>query len=152
MRETEWGQQLLTGDTDLLFKNYPVGHTTTTGPFKVYYLLQLCFWVHQLFVLCIEEWRTDMPMYLFHHLLTIFLIGSSYCINGTRIGTAILVEQDFADIFLPVALMLKYLELETLCECFFAIFAIAWIPTRHGIFFVLCEWLVSCSSDFTVLL
>lgn len=48
-----------------------------------------------------------------------------------------MVAQDFADIFLPIALMLKYLELETLCECMFAVFAIAWIPTRHGVFFVL---------------
>ena len=37
-----------------------------------------------------------------------------------------LVEQDFADIFLPVALMLKYAHQETLCEVFFAIFALAW--------------------------
>jgi len=137
MRGTAWGQAAFAGDTDPIFQDYPVGHTEITAAFKMYYLLQLCFWVHQLFVLAIEEWRTDMPMYLFHHCLTIFLVGSSYAMNCTRIGTAILVEQDFADIFLPIALMLKYLEMETLCECFFGLFAVAWIPTRHGVFFVL---------------
>ena len=54
--------------------------------------VQLCFWVHQLFVLYIEEWRKDMPLYLFHHIITIGLIASSYCFNFTRVGTAILVE------------------------------------------------------------
>ena len=54
--------------------------------------MQLCFWVHQLFVLYIEEWRKDMPLYLFHHIITIGLIASSYCFNFTRVGTAILVE------------------------------------------------------------
>ena len=29
--------------------------------------------------------------------------------------------------------MLKYLEQETLCEIFFGIFALAWIPTRHAV-------------------
>ena len=74
-----------------------------------------------------------MPLYLFHHFITIFLISCSYWFNFTRIGTAVLVEQDFADIFLPIALMLKYLEQEALCELFFGLFAVAWIPTRHMI-------------------
>jgi acyl-CoA-dependent ceramide synthase len=133
LRSTEWGQAVMAGDTAPLFQGYPVGHIELSLKFKLYYLLQLSFWVHQLFVLYIEEWRKDMPLYLFHHVITIGLISVSYLFNFTRVGTAILVEQDFADIFLPIALMLKYLEWETACEAFFALFAIAWIPTRHVI-------------------
>ena len=133
LRGTEWGQAVMAGDPNPLFQDYPKGHVELSAEFKLYYLLQLCFWVHQLFVLYIEEWRKDMPLYLFHHFITIGLISASYLFNFTRVGTAILVEQDFADIFLPIALMLKYLEWETACEAFFAIFAVAWIPTRHVI-------------------
>ena len=133
LRGTEWGQAVMAGDAAPLFQEYPVGHIELSLKFKLYYLLQLSFWAHQLFVLYIEEWRKDMPLYLFHHIITIGLISASYLFNLTRVGTAILVEQDFADIFLPIALMLKYLEWETACEAFFALFAIAWIPTRHVI-------------------
>ena len=63
------------------------------------------------------------------------------------IGTAILVEQDFADIFLPIAKMLQYAARDesgsydngrtckTLSDIGYAVFALAWIPTRHGVFF-----------------
>eukprot|EP01050_Picozoa_sp_SAG11_P035387 SAG11_NODE_12953_length_677_cov_1.077855_2_plen_111_part_01 len=55
--------------------------------------------------------------------------------NYVRIGTAILVEQDFADIFLPLAKCCRYAQLQPLDDVFFAIFALAWLPTRHFLFF-----------------
>lgn len=93
MLACEWGRAALGGNMDLIWKDYPEGSIQLPAVTKVYYLLQLCFWLHQLAVLYIEEWRTDMPMYLFHHFLTIFLVSSSYLMNFSRIGTAILVEQ-----------------------------------------------------------
>ena len=44
----------MAGDTAPLFQDYPVGHVELSPAFKLYYLLQLSFWVHQLFVLYIE--------------------------------------------------------------------------------------------------
>ena len=43
-----------------------------------------------------------------HHFITIFLIATSYFFNFVRIGHVVLVEQDLADIFLPLAKMFKY--------------------------------------------
>lgn len=43
--------------------------------------------------------------------------------------------QDFADIILPLAKMFHYGNIEPFSTIFFAAFAVAWIPTRHGLFF-----------------
>ena len=53
LRETDWGQSIMSGDPSPLFQDYPKGHIEISMEFKLYYLLQLCFWVHQLFVLYI---------------------------------------------------------------------------------------------------
>ena len=64
--------------------------------------------MHQLFVWYIEVWRSDCIVYLAHHIITIGLISSSYYGNYLYFGAAVLCEQDFADIFLPVAKMFLY--------------------------------------------
>ena len=51
------------------------------------------------------------------------------------IGVYILFEQDFADIFLPLAKMSKYSGMDSIADAFFGFFALAWIPTRHVMFF-----------------
>ena len=51
--------------------------------------------------------------------------------NFVRIGVAIMVWFDFADIFLPLAKSLRYVRLAPLDDIAFALFALAWVPTRH---------------------
>merc|ERR1711998_353880 len=70
-----------------------------------------------------------------HHFITIGMLTCSYFMGYAKVGHLILVEQDFADIFLPLAKMLRYAKCTTLCDITFALFALAWIPTRHGVFF-----------------
>jgi acyl-CoA-dependent ceramide synthase len=41
-----------------------------------------------------------------HHILTIFLIVTSYLANFTRVGTTIHVLMDFCDILFPVSYQL----------------------------------------------
>ena len=56
----------------------------------------------------LEKKRKDFVEMMLHHFMTSGLVISSFLFNFTRVGTAILVEQDFADIFLPLAKMFKY--------------------------------------------
>jgi acyl-CoA-dependent ceramide synthase len=72
-----------------------------------------------------------------HHVITTLLIFSSWNVNFVRVGIAIMVEQDLADIFLPLAKCFKYLGLPTLGDIWFAVFAVIWYPTRHFLFFLL---------------
>ena len=56
-------------------------------------------------VTLIEKKRKDFVEMMLHHVMTASLIFSSYCFNYTRMETAVLVEKDFADIFLPLAII-----------------------------------------------
>jgi len=57
----------------------------------------------------------------------------------TRIGTALLVLMDFADIMLPASKLLKYTHFQTITDYSFGIFFISWIITRHILYFYLLK-------------
>jgi len=112
-----------------LWAGYPFMYHTLS--MKLYYLLQAAFWTSMIFVTLVEPWRSDTLFMIIHHLITSWLVTTSYWFNQVRIGTAILVEQDFADIFLPLAKSFRYLGYTNLGTLFFALFALAWYPTRY---------------------
>ena len=56
------------------------------------------------------------------------------CVQPATINDVLSI-QDFADIFLPLAKMFNYGKIEPFATIFFAAFAVAWIPTRHGLYF-----------------
>lgn len=90
-----------------------------------------------------------------HHVITIFLVWTSYYYNLTRIGCLIMMLMDFCDILLCVgplrfwqkllthlnfdsqlAKMLRYLELpQILPDLTFGIFLVSWLITRHILFY-----------------
>lgn len=57
---------------------------------KRYHLMQLAYWIQQLFVLVLglEKPRRDFTALVIHHLVTIWLVGWSYTVNLTLIGNA----------------------------------------------------------------
>lgn len=83
-----------------MWTNFPT--VTIDGVCKCYYLGQLAFWVHQIFVLNIEQWRKDHVQMLSHHIVTFLLITTSYAYYQTRVGNVILCLMDFGDISLSV--------------------------------------------------
>lgn len=85
--------------------DYP--HLLISGWMKWYYLVQLGFWIQQIYVLNIEKRRKDHYAMFSHHIITCILIISSYCVNFTRIGNAVLCCMDLADILLPVSMKLS---------------------------------------------
>jgi very-long-chain ceramide synthase len=74
-----------------------------------------------------------------HHVITIFLVLASYSQNLTRVGCLVLVLMDFTDIILPLAKMLRYLELPRACDAAFVSFLVSWFLTRH-VGFLLILW------------
>ena len=130
-------------DLDMMWKgqNYPTEsenpHISSIFGFKLFYLFELSFWLQMILITMIEEKRKDFHVMMAHHFLTSGLIGVSYFQNFALAGCALLAEQDFADIFLPLAKLAKYSGMDGIADIVFAFFAVAWIPTRHGIFFYL---------------
>ncbi|WVW83313.1 hypothetical protein I302_105332 [Kwoniella bestiolae CBS 10118] len=105
---------------------------------KFYYLAQLGWWFHQIYVINSEKRRKDHWQMFGHHILTITLIVTSYIANFTRIGVVIHVLMDFCDIFLPLAKMLRYLSYSRSCDLTFVIFLISWLFSREiGLFLVI---------------
>ncbi|KAK6902744.1 acyl-CoA-dependent ceramide synthase [Kwoniella mangroviensis CBS 10435] len=119
-----------------LWGTYP--YTPLPALTKFYYLAQLGWWFHQIYVINTEKRRKDHWQMFGHHILTITLIVTSYIANFTRIGVVIHVLMDFCDIFLPLAKMLRYLSYSRSCDLTFVIFLISWLFSREiGLFLVI---------------
>ncbi|WWC69626.1 uncharacterized protein I206_103569 [Kwoniella pini CBS 10737] len=119
-----------------LWGTYP--YTPIAGTVKFYYLSQLGWWFHQIYVINSEKRRKDHWQMFGHHILTITLLVTSYIANFTRVGVVIHVLMDFCDIFLPLAKMLRYLTYTTACDVTFVIFLISWLLSREiGLFLVI---------------
>ncbi|KAK7206414.1 TLC domain-containing protein [Myxozyma melibiosi] len=114
---------------DGLWLDWP--HRELQPLFKFYYLVQLAFWLQQIFVLNIEKRRKDFTQMFTHHIVTSVLLVASYNYCFTRSGNVILCLMDVVDIALSSAKMLKYLGFQTLCDCVFGIFILLWIITKH---------------------
>ena len=85
---------------DALFADWPTKHLTPA--FKLYYLLQIAFWLQCILALNVEAKRKDYLQMFGHHILTSALLIGSYSYHVTRVGHVILTLMDFADIWLPV--------------------------------------------------
>ncbi|KAJ4466545.1 TLC domain-containing protein [Lentinula aciculospora] len=112
---------------------YP--HIALAAPVKIYYLSQLAFYLHQMLILNAEARRKDHVQMMTHHVITVFLMWASYYYNLTRIGCLIMLLMDLCDIFLPLAKMLRYLNLPQIYPDFtFGTFMVTWFVTRHVLF------------------
>ncbi|EGX49345.1 sphingosine N-acyltransferase lag1 [Orbilia oligospora] len=105
-----------------------------SGPLKWYYLVQSASWIHQIYVLHVEERRKDHYQMFAHHIITCTLVYCSYIYHMTRVGHVILCLFDFGDILLPAAKILKYLKFRTTCDAAFGLFLLSWVYTRHYLF------------------
>ncbi|KAH9482972.1 Sphingosine N-acyltransferase lag1 [Psilocybe cubensis] len=116
-----------------LWVAYP--HKHIAAPVKIYYLTQNAFYLHQILVINAEARRKDHIQMMSHHIITIFLMVGSYFCDFTRVGCVIMVLMDCCDIFLPLAKMIRYLEIsQLLCDMTFGVFMISWLITRHILF------------------
>ncbi|THV08612.1 longevity assurance proteins LAG1/LAC1 [Dendrothele bispora CBS 962.96] len=119
-----------------LWVNYP--HVYLPAPVKFYYIAQTAFYLHQMLILNAEARRKDHYQMMTHHVITVFLMGASYFYNLTRVGCLIMILMDWCDIFLPMAKMMRYLELpQILTDAAFGWFLISWFVTRHVLFIII---------------
>lgn len=89
-------------NTSQYWIDYP--HILISRDMKYYYLMQLAFWFQQIYGLHTEKRRKDHIAMLSHHIITIWLVGSSYYVNLTRVGNGVLCCMDLCDIFLSVSI------------------------------------------------
>ena len=130
-------------DREALWMAYPQGQALPTS-FKLYLTISLAFWFHMVFVTTVEPWQGDFAVHIVHHFCTILLMAGAYYLSLIRVAHAIIVCMDTADIFLPAAKVCNYVAAgeapkasrdrwQALADVLFAVFAVVWMPTRHGI-------------------
>ncbi|KAK4050703.1 sphingosine N-acyltransferase lag1 [Microbotryomycetes sp. JL201] len=117
--------------TEHLWLQYP--HWRMRAELKTYYLLQLSYWLQQMLVLILrlEKPRSDFVELVIHHIVTLWLVGWSYTLNLTMIGTCIFVSMDIPDVFLALSKCINYLDYKRASEVSFVIFLCIWHYMRH---------------------
>ncbi|KDN47739.1 LAG1-domain-containing protein [Tilletiaria anomala UBC 951] len=123
--QDNWWYQL-----EHLWLKYP--HWQMRPELKYYYLLQLSYWLQQAFVMLLrlEKPRKDYYELVAHHLVTLWLIGWSYLINMTMIGTTVFVCMDIPDTWLAMSKFVNYLGLDNITTPIFATFIAIWTYFR----------------------
>ncbi|QRV73179.1 TLC domain protein [Ceratobasidium sp. AG-Ba] len=117
--------------TEHFWLEYP--HWRMTGIMKTYYLLQAAYWIQQLLVMVLglEKPRKDFVELVIHHLVTIFLVSSSYIVNLTWIGNAVFITMDVSDVFLALSKIFNYLKMNKSKFVAFAWSTVVWTYCRH---------------------
>ncbi|KDQ12730.1 hypothetical protein BOTBODRAFT_188998 [Botryobasidium botryosum FD-172 SS1] len=117
--------------TDPIFLEYP--QWRLQPQLKLYYLLQLSYWIQQLAVLVLrlEKPRKDFRELVYHHLVTLWMIGWSYLMNFVYIGNLVFITMDVSDAFFAFAKCLRYLDYHKASAIAFAVFVCVWTYLRH---------------------
>ncbi|KAJ7923137.1 TLC domain-containing protein [Mycena leptocephala] len=100
-----------------------------------YYLSQIAYWLQQALVLILglEKRRSDYWEFVLHHVITVWMVGWSYLMNVTLLGTAVFISMDLPDMCLAFSKMLNYLQLERAKVVSFGVFVVVWTYFRHYI-------------------
>ncbi|TMX03134.1 hypothetical protein EJD97_018129 [Solanum chilense] len=115
-----------------------------TAGIKLIYMCQCGFYLYSIAALVVwETRRKDFAVMMSHHIVTVFLISSSYILSFFRIGIVILALHDGSDVFLEAAKVFKYSEKELGASVLFGCFAVSWFPLRL-VFFPF--WVIRSSS------
>ncbi|KAJ7182880.1 longevity assurance proteins LAG1/LAC1 [Mycena crocata] len=117
--------------TEFFWRDYP--HNYLSGAMKRYYLSQIAFWLHQFLVLVLglEKRRSDHNQFIVHHCVTVWMVGWSYLINVTLLGTAVYVCMDLSDTALSFSMMLNYLRLDRSKAMGLGILIVVWTYFRN---------------------
>ncbi|KAG8193505.1 hypothetical protein JTE90_003717 [Oedothorax gibbosus] len=119
-------------DTDHCWYDYP--HHSVSDEVWWYYMLELGFYWSLTFSQFMDTKRKDFAQMFVHHIVTILLLTFSWTSNLFRIGTLVLVIHDFADVPLEAAKMAKYVENQKVADWSFALFTVAWLVSRLGLY------------------
>ncbi|GAV52055.1 hypothetical protein ZYGR_0AG00460, partial [Zygosaccharomyces rouxii] len=119
-------------ETAPMYKTYP--DFTNSFKYKFFYLGQASFWAQQaaVLVLQLEKPRKDYPELVFHHIVTLLLIWSSYVFHFTKMGLFVYVTMDISDFWLSLSKTVNYLD-HPLTPTVFIIFIFHWVYLRHWV-------------------
>ena len=95
-----------------------------------YYVIGISYCVSQAVSLFGQPMRSETATILFHHLITVMLLGFSWVVNCVRIGALILLIHELSDTFLQVGKLGNYLKWTTVTDISFVLFLAVWCSSR----------------------
>ena len=120
--------------TDSMHMWYQYPFHAVDGAVWWYYMLALTVYWSLTFSQFTDVKRKDFIELFIHHIATLLLLTLSWITNLTRVGSLILFVHNIADVLLEAAKMFKYANYQRTCDSLFAMFAVAWVLTRLGIY------------------
>ncbi|EFO94015.1 hypothetical protein CRE_19468 [Caenorhabditis remanei] len=96
-----------------------------------YYMIETGFYYSLLIASSFDVRRSDFWQLMVHHVITIFLLSSSWTINFVRVGTLILLSHDISDVFLEGGKLVRYdAHNKNMTNFMFVLFFTSWVLTR----------------------
>ena len=96
-----------TGNPKLCWVGYPDNQERLSFV-DAYYIIEGGFYLSLIFSLSTDTKRKDFKEQTLHHVITVFLIVTSYWLDCTRIGSLIMALHDLTDFLLEFAKICKY--------------------------------------------
>jgi len=124
--QEEWGF-----DHTSYFDDWP---RPVPSQIRSFYMMQMGHYFYSTLVIRTEPKLSDMWQMIFHHVVSVVLLTSSYCVSYHRIGITLTVLTDISDPFLEAGKISNYLKYPKICDGFFALFAFFFLSTRTFIY------------------
>jgi len=119
---------------------YPFGLTLewegNRTPWKInyYYVIEVVYYVGSMVTVFFEDRQSDFYLMIWHHVVTLLLIGFSYRYNFLRYGVFLMVLHDVSDPWMEAAKISVYLGYQNLGNALFAFFTLFFIIPRIFIY------------------
>ena len=67
------------------------------------HMVEFSFYLHSIYgTVYMDKWRKDSVAMLFHHLLSVFLLGFSYAVRYYKVAILIIFLHDCSDVLLEM--------------------------------------------------
>uniref|UniRef100_A0A1I7TD80 Translocating chain-associated membrane protein n=1 Tax=Caenorhabditis tropicalis TaxID=1561998 RepID=A0A1I7TD80_9PELO len=116
-----------------LWVGYPFNHRVMSAAFKIFYILQISYWVHQFPEFYLQKLkREEMRQKSFQSVVHIIFISTAYFLNFTRVGLVLIILEYLIQLIFHFARLTHFLGRKTLSTPLFKTFNIVFVLGRIG--------------------
>lgn len=109
------------------------GNITPTK-INVHYVIETVYYTGSFITMFLEEKQSDFYLMIYHHAVTLILVGFSYRYNFLRYGVFIMFLHDISDPWMDSAKIAVYLGYQSIGDFLFLMFAVMFIVPRIFIY------------------
>ncbi|CAO4374258.1 unnamed protein product [Caenorhabditis nigoni] len=120
-------------DIKKIWLGYPVDHRVMSASYKIFFLLQIAYWIHQFPEFYLQKLkREEIRQKTFQAVIHIVFISAAYFFNFTRVGLVLLVLEYFTQLIFHFARLSHFLGRKTVSAPLFKAYNISFVLARFG--------------------